>query len=273
MKARRIAILFHETDRNRDLSGYRINALASYWKQDGHEVFPVFGIQEFTPADLAIVHLDLSVVPENYLAFANRYPIVLNGKVRDIRKSTFSTHLVRRGDAWRGPVIVKTERNYAGHPEAIRGLPRVDGKGLQPLFRSPLDYKIFSQIQKVPDVVFDMPDLVVQRFLPEMEGGLFHVRTYQFLGDRDSCSREGANHPIVKSETHVFSESVTPHPDIVELREKLNFHYGKFDYVLHNGEAILLDINKTTGVSWPPSPSIEAERCNIAQGLYSYFEA
>ena len=273
MIARRIAILFHETDRHIDLSGYSITQLAPHWQRDGHEVFPVFGIQEFIPADLAIVHVDLSVVPEDYLAFANRYPIALNGKVRDIRKSTFSSNLVKHGDDWRGPVIVKSERNYAGHPEVRRGIPRLDGKGLYPVFQSTMDYKVFDRIQDVPDEDFECPDLVVQRFLPETEDGLFHIRMYQFLGDQSSCMRLGANEPIVKSGNKVFSESIAPHPDIIEMRRKLNFDYGKFDYVIHHGEAILLDLNKTTGTAPQATPQIEANRRITAQGLYSYFQA
>jgi hypothetical protein len=255
-----------------DLSSYGITQLIPHWERDGHKVFQVFGTQDFLPADLAIVHVDLSVVPEEYLALASRYPIALNGKVRDIRKSTFSTHLLRRGDPWKGPVIVKSERNFAGHPEAVRGVLRLDGKTLQPLFRSPLEYRIFDRLQEVPDQTFGMPDLVVQRFLPEMEDGRFHVRCYQFLGDRASCTRMGANEPIVKADTKVFSESVAPHPDIIEMRRRLGFDYGKFDYVIHHGEAILLDLNKTIG-SARMTPRIEALRRNTAQGLYSYLEA
>lgn len=255
-----------------DLSGYSITRLAHHWELDGHEVLPMFGTQEFVPADLVIVHVDLSVVPEDYLAFAGRYPVALNGKVRDIRKSTFSSHLLRRGDSWRGPVIVKSERNYAGHPEVVRGVPRLDGGGLRPVFPSTLDYKVFDRIQEVPDEDFDSPELVVQRFLPEMEDGLFHVRMYQFLGDRASCTRVGAKDPIAKSGNKVFSESVAPHPDIIALRGRLNFDYGKFDYVIHDGEAILLDLNKTTGTAPQTTPQIEAIRHNMAQGLYAYFK-
>ncbi len=272
MKPQRIAILFHKSDRNMDLSVYSITRLAPHWERDGHEVFPVFGTQEFVPADLVIVHVDLSVVPEDYLTFAARYPVAVNGKVRDIRKSTFSTNLIRRGDEWRGPVIVKSERNYAGHPEAERGLPRLDGKGFDPTFQSTLDYPVFDRIQEVPDECFESPDLVVQRFLPEMEDGLFHVRMYQFLGDRCSCMRLAANDPIVKSGNKVFSGNIAPHPDIIEMRKKLNFDYGKFDYVIHNGEAILLDLNKTTGTAPQTTPQIEANRHITAQGLYSFFE-
>ncbi len=48
---RRIAILFHEADRGHDLCGYSISALASLWRDDGHEVIPVFGTHEFVSAE------------------------------------------------------------------------------------------------------------------------------------------------------------------------------------------------------------------------------
>jgi len=63
----------------------------------------------------------------------------------------------------------------------------------------------------------------------------------------------------VKSGNKVFSESVVP-PDIVAHRLRLNFDYGKLDYVIHHGEAILLDLNKTTGTAPQSTPQIEAIR-------------
>jgi len=38
---------------------------------------------------------------------------------RDIRKSAFSRNLVRPGDGWDGPVIVKSDLNCAGRPERL----------------------------------------------------------------------------------------------------------------------------------------------------------
>ncbi len=268
---RRIAILFHEADRERDLSGYSINGLASHWREDGHEVVPVFGVRTFVSADLVFVHVDLSVVPQDYLDFAKCYPIAINGKVKDIRKSVFSPHLLSQEDTYPGPVILKSNRNFGGIPEAARGIPRLDGMGMDPLFRSPGEYRIYESMREVPHWAFESPDLVVQRFLPEMEDGRFHVRCYQFLGDKATCTRVGADDPIVRSETKVFSESVAPHPEIVEMRHELNFDYGKFDYVIHGGQAILLDINKTTGTARNFTPQIAAIRRTNAQGLYSYF--
>ena len=117
---RRIAILMHEKDGEHTIHQYVITLLADHWREDGHEVFFLFGTKRFVPADLIIVHVDLSVVPDSYLRFAARYPVAVNGRVRDIRKSTFSTGLLRPDDLWQGPVIVKSDFNYAGEPERLR---------------------------------------------------------------------------------------------------------------------------------------------------------
>ena len=120
--SRHIAVLFHEGDRHRDPSDYVVDHLAEFWREDGHRVSYVFGVKRFVPADIVLVHVNLSVVPGAYLEFASRYPIVLNGKIADIRKSTFSRNVVRPGDPWDGPVIIKSDLNYAGVPERFMQL-------------------------------------------------------------------------------------------------------------------------------------------------------
>ena len=95
-------MLFHEGDRHRNPSEYIVHHLAEFWREDGHTVSYVYGLKRFVPADIVLVHVNLSVVPSDYLEFASRYPLVLNGKIRDIRKSSFSKNLVRPG-SWDGP--------------------------------------------------------------------------------------------------------------------------------------------------------------------------
>src|SRR6266513_2050358 len=116
---RTIAILFHENNRKEDLSSYAIAFLAEFWQQDGNQVRYLFGTRKFVPADLLLIHVDLSVVPDEYLEFASRYPIALNRAAKDIRKSQVSTNLVRQGDSYLGRVIVKSDLNYGGFPEQI----------------------------------------------------------------------------------------------------------------------------------------------------------
>jgi hypothetical protein len=272
---RRIAILFHEADRGLDLRGYSVSRLSQIWQEDGHEVVSVYGTSTFLPADIVIVHVDLSVVPDAYLDFARRYPASVNGRVKDIRKRTFSQELLLDpGDPWAGPVIVKSDRNYGGCPEAFKGIPRMDGKGTVPPFSSPAGYRVFGTLAEVPRPVFESEDFVVQKFLPEVEDGLFHMRMYQFFGDWGDCTRLGSNDPVVKVDTHVTKAPAPVHPDIVALRHAMGFDFGKFDYVMVGGRPILLDVNKTTGgrISGRPlSPASAELRARRARGLYALF--
>ncbi len=239
------------------------------------------------PADIILVHVNLSVVPEDYLEFASRYPIALNGRVRDIRKSTTSPNLVRRGDPWDGPVIVKSDLNYAGAPERMlqqswlyrrwrpwRGLTRIAGEltGREATFSDWRDYPIFDRLADVPEQWFDNRNAVVERFRPEIENGLYHLRIYQFLGDRWTCSRLASPHPVLKAETSVSVERVDTHPEVLAWREKLGMDYGKLDYVVNEGTVVLLDANKTTGASNHLDESeLQSMRRHQAEGLYSYF--
>ncbi|MGH8105869.1 MAG: hypothetical protein ACREO2_06105, partial [Arenimonas sp.] len=102
MHLKKIAVLFHEKDTLQSAERYVVHGLAAHWKSDGHQVDYIFGIRDFRPADLILVHVDLTIVPEEYFEFANRYPIVLNGKVNDIRKSAYSKQLLKNGDSYEG---------------------------------------------------------------------------------------------------------------------------------------------------------------------------
>jgi hypothetical protein len=286
MKKRHIAILFHKHDRELNLERYVITSFARIWREEGHEVSFLFGLEKFVPADLGILHVNLSVVPDEYLEFARRYPIVLNGEARDIRKSTISENLVRRGDCYQGRVIVKADLNHGGIPERrlsrsrLLRSSRLARKISRRLSRSratrgidrPMAYRVYERPADVPAAYFDAADLVVERFLPEREGDLYFARSYQFLGDRWTCARLAARQPIVNGKTMIRSERVDPHPEIVERRHKLRFDYGKFDYVIHEGRPVLLDANKTTGTGIPYSLAREEARRHRAGGIHSYFD-
>jgi hypothetical protein len=50
-----------------------VNQLAEFWRENGLEVVYLYGADRFVPADLVLVHVDPSVVPEEYLEFAAQY--------------------------------------------------------------------------------------------------------------------------------------------------------------------------------------------------------
>jgi len=119
---------------------------------------------------------------------------------------------------------------------------------------------------------FSDRNVVVEKFRPEFEDGLFHVRIYQFLGDRWSCTRVGTPSRLVKSTPDARTEPIEPSPEVVAWRGELGLDYGKLDYVVNDGEAVLLDVNKTTGAStYMDDDRRRRMRRNQAEGLYSYF--
>lgn len=259
----RIAILLHESDSKLTLESSLIHPMANIWQEDGHKVFYLYGTKKFLPADLIFVHVDLTVVPDSYLKFARQYSIVINGEVKDIRKSALNNNQLQLDKGWDGPVIVKSDYNCAGVPErfrkGIRGkfekkllriLNFLNLNSYHPKFSSSLDYQIFDHIRDVPKTYFYYPNIVIQKFIPEMEDGKYCVRTVSFLGDHMSPKKLIGSHPIVKGETALEADyNIETHPEIIAKMKELKFDYGKFDYVVVDGKPILLDINKTVGIS------------------------
>lgn len=279
MQRKRIAVLFHEKSYRRSAKRYAVHALAHYWRADGHQVDYIFGISNFRSADLVLVHVDLSVVPDDYLEFAHRYPIVLNGKVKDIRKSAFSQQLLKQGDLYNGPVFVKSDLNYAGLPErsCLPAMKQIMSGAIsyfssKPRMRDVSDYRVFDHLSQVPHEYFTMPDVIIEKFLPEMEDGYYVIRNYQFLGDRGTCTKLFSHNPVVKGQTEIKSIRIEPDPEIVAMRQAMGFDYGKFDYVVRDGKVVLFDVNKTTGGhSLRLTPQLQEMRRHRAAGIYSFF--
>ncbi len=282
---RGVAVILHEHEWKHNLHDFAIWHLAKIWEQEGIKVHFLFGPRRFVPADVAILHVDLTVVPQEYIEFAEQYPIAVNSKVRDIRKSSISRIRVFPEDGYRGPVIVKSELNYAGQPErrllgtalsravfriACRWpLRRSAGSRREPNFRSPSDYIICNSPGSVPIDWFHRNDILVERFVPEIQDGFYCLRSFSFLGSSGVCTLRKAKHPIVNLPSTVHREVVEVHPEILQLKRSLGFDYGKFDYVIHEGVPVLLDANKTPGSG--RDASYFAICAQWARGIHSYF--
>jgi hypothetical protein len=278
----RIAILFHENECGRRLERYYITHLANHWREDGHNVDMVFG-PEVVPADIAVVHVNLSVVPDAYLEAAARYPVSVNGRVGDIRKTTVSANLVREGDGYNGPVIVKANLNYGGRPERLlaahppgrfrRRLSRLRShlKGSVHM-GSQDEYRVYESFAEVPGSCFHDDGVVVEKFIPERDGDYYVIHNCHFLGDRVTGSCLWSQDPIITQQNIERSEREDSHPGIVALREAMGFDYGKFDYVMRDGEPILIDANKTTGAEDTTEPRKLERRRFMAEGLYSFIQ-
>lgn len=279
----RIAILFHEKDRHRDLRRYDIMHVAVYWEAAGHEVIRVFGTQNYIPADIAILHIDLSLVPQRFIDFANLYPLCLNKQAIDIRKSRISSQLLGRNDDYIGQVIVKSDDNTGGIPERVNGSVWTRASAQLNQFRQrlqhrivirePADYRIYDCLADVPDEIFSRPDLIVEKFLPERDGEFYCTRAYLFLGTGENCQMTVSRNPVVSVGNCERLVECDIHPDVREWRRQLGFDYGKFDYVIHDGNAVMLDANKTTGSGdLIGNPMIERFRKMRADGLLAHYE-
>ncbi len=97
------------------------------------------------------------------------------------------------------------------------------------------------------------------------------MRYLYFLGDRVSCVRVLGPDQVVKSSTLVRSEEVAPHPQVLALRERHGFGYGKFAYVVVDGVPIILDLNKTVAVGMLSDRKVAALTRFHAEGLYAYW--
>lgn len=118
----RIAILVHKTRADFWASNYLLALMRKKWEELGLSTVTVNGAGRYVEADLAVLHVNLTTVPEDYMSLAGRYPAVINGKVRTISKRSFTTLRVERDDGYAGPVIVKTDLN-AGARRKRRRLP------------------------------------------------------------------------------------------------------------------------------------------------------
>lgn len=282
-----LAILTHALDdfwRQR----YLVHLMIPRWEAAGYRVAVVAGADAFVPADVALLHVDLSVVPGPYRQLAERYPSVVNGRVLDIRKRSFSRLVVGRDGADRGPVIVKTDWNCGGLREfrlgilespVARALHRLDRGDVTARVLSRVEsrrpwrqrrvlpvgaYRVYADRSQVPAGVWENPNLVVERFVAEREGRDYCCRHWLFFGDREVHRRTVASDPVVKARARL-SPLADPVPgELRQIRERLGFDYGKFDYGLVDGEVVLYDANRTPGAL--ADASRHAETIDVLSG-------
>jgi hypothetical protein len=254
--------------------------MCDVWRESGPEVVHLFGTSRFVPADIVLVHVDLSVVPGRYVEFARRYPIALNTYVRDIRKGAYSQLKLARGDDYDGPVIVKTQRNHGGRPERklqpfarLRDEPTsVQRRRARQRINAPLPYRIFDRVSDVPTRYFVDPRWLVERFLPnKVDGGYCAHHLYVF-GAQYTSHRMTLEDPVVAG-AKVQVENCEPHPRAFEFIEQMGLDYGKVDYVVRDGEAFLIDVNKTIGATRAGTNPIFVEgRIRRSVGIFDYLD-
>jgi hypothetical protein len=80
--------------------------------------------------------------------------------------------------------------------------------------------------------------------------GLYALRSWLFFGREEYSLRLYGRQPVVKARCAVKWEYLHAVPEFLRAeRKRLQFDFGKFDYVEHDGEVFLLDANKTPTVA------------------------
>lgn len=264
----RIAIITHKFDKFSRRS-YLLGSILKEVERTGIEVEITHGHRKLVSADLAILHVDATVVDPEYTALAKRYPRTINLDIRNIRKSLISGAALSRGAVWDGAVIVKTDLNARGAPEfyhnkvaALRGKPAP-----HPQVTALRDYVLFESARDVPDEVWSDSQLVVEKFMPEPDPRGFALRTWCFMGKRETCSRCVSTEPVVKGASIIARELVDVPDELRHVRARLGFDYGKFDFVLHDGRPILFDANFTPTVPENLTDELAISAKEFARGL------
>jgi hypothetical protein len=278
----RIAIITHSIDAFQG-SSYLLHRMSDVWLSKGIEIAVIKGPDQDLPdADLAILHTDITAIGEDYGKIIDHYPMVINGRVRDISKHVFSDLIVGRDSPYSGPVIVKTNANFGGMRERQEKFLSGDHQaniGIQRPWRKVEwleEYPTFNSLREVPQGVWRNDKLVVEKFLTQQnESGEYLLKVWVFFGDQDIYYQCVSDDPVVKSHNTKYREFLDPNDlpnSLRETRTKLGFDFGKFDFSTSDGEAVLYDINRTPGSAKNAPDEVEvSERIRMLSTGLDYF--
>jgi hypothetical protein len=259
----RIAILVHEHDHAFDEP--TIRAFRDHWLESGHAVEIAQGTRRRVEADVVVNHVDLTVTPPEYREYMAAFPAGVNRELVDISKTVVSSNLVRSpDDGDDGPVIVKTDANAGGGRDlALAAKTGVRGRLAWKWARAragdltrarflPVStYPIFESARAVPAGVWRNRHLVVERFLSERAGDLYVARTWWYFGTRGLNPWIHATDPIAKGHAIVARGILDEPPPaaVEEIRARLHADFGRIDYAVVDGEAVVYDLNRTPATS------------------------
>jgi len=240
--------------------GYFLRRIALVnWAEQGRRVVVHGGVANLPEADACILHVDLTELPEDYVAAARRYPVALNTRPRSIAKRQVSKGLLAAADDYDGPVVIKSDLNHRGLPEArmaaatggrLSTLRERVERWLPRPWRRQLPgggYLALPHRSQVPGWVWRDSTLVVERLFTEQVGELFAIRQWFCLGDRDVVSTHLGPEPLVKLATAVrrLKLSFEVPDEIRAQRRALGLDFGKLDFVVSPQGPYLFDANRT----------------------------
>lgn len=220
-------------------------------------------------SSMAILHVNATVISPEYVEFAAGFDRCINGTVTDISKRSLSTVLAEPD--WPGEVFVKSNLNYGGRPE-VRLNRTARSEGLPEPFPGAVvmdGYRVLPTLDHVPAAQRSDPQLLIEKFVPERDEQGFAMRHWVFCGDQGYCNRFVSPEPLVKGPNVISKQSVPVPEELRLLRRELGFDYGKFDFVMHGGDPVLLDANKTPGRIPAMGGDVDRRVALLADGLES----
>jgi hypothetical protein len=258
-----------QEDPTRLASNYLLFDVLRHLNGMGHSSVVTRGLR-IAEGDVALLHVDATYVDEDYVALGKEYGRAINFETADISKRRISSLLLSKNDEWRGPVVVKSNRNCQAFPEALHNDIAVRrGRPLpHPGVERSGPYRVLDRMSEVEEAVWSDENLVVERFIPEMdEAGGYAIRTWVFMGKRERCTRTVNRGWIVKAAGAIKYEPVPVPEELRIIRDRLKFQFGKFDFVIHNGAPVLLDANRTPGTAPAIEQLMKSGARNLAEGL------
>lgn len=196
---------------------WSIRNLEAVWRAGGARVIQYSDLSQPVPeVDIWFCHLDSTIMPKDFSQFIDSQPKVVNGELKDIRKTSFSEQLLDSANSsYEGAVIVKSDYNYGGLVDMrmadyqrgfMRLLPKRIRKkhlGLPSDLEANSNYIVYDSLQLVPPECFQNQHTVVEKFLPEKDGVNYALRMTFKLGCSVSSYRIISTEQIVKNKNEI----------------------------------------------------------------------
>lgn len=274
---------------NSSMKDSLVESMSTFWVKSGYQVEIQSRIDIVSEAECGLLHYDATDIEPKFIDYISKFPSSINGNAITINKSLFSHHRINKNTDYEGEVIIKTKENYGGLPEILnknysekkRKLylrmselitsHSIKSKMIESLlwrFTRVLDpsyYPIFNSTSDIPKGAWKNNRLLIEKYMPEtLENGKYKLRHWYFFGDFEFSRNIESTNPIVKwssmtdEEKTVSSEEwetikVSKDDDIPdqlrEVRDNLKLDFGRIDWAIHNGQAVIYDVNKTPYLS------------------------
>lgn len=242
---------------------WSIRNLQNVWSAAGADVVQYSDLSLPAPeVDVWFCHLDSTMVSQDFAQFIDDQPNIINGRLKDIRKTSFSEQLIDSVDSpYDGAVIAKSVYNYGGLVDIqlvnrqhgwARFLPKKMRRkflGLPSDLKANPNYTVYDSVKSVPPDFFSSEHNVVEKFLPERVEEHYALRMTFKLGQSHKSYRIISTEQIVKNKNVVTIEEIETDPRVIQWADEHNVDYGKIDHTLWDGEPVIFDINRTPGIS------------------------